>query len=72
MRQHYNFGRQLRKEYIENQNFLSPTFNHTEIYIRSTNVNRTLMSAQALFMGFFPNGANLPVELEEQYLLPAY
>ena len=72
MRQHYNLGRQLRKEYIENLNFLSPAFNHEEIYIRSTNVNRTLMSAQSLFMGFFPNGASLPVELEEQYLLPAY
>jgi len=25
-----------------------------------------------MFMGFFPNGASLPIELDEKYLLPAY
>ena len=57
MRQHYNLGAKLREEYITNLSFLTPLFNHTEIRIRSTDLNRTLMSAQSLFMGFFPGNS---------------
>jgi hypothetical protein len=45
MRQHYNLGQQLRQEYILEQHFLSPIYNHSQIYVRSTDADRTLMSA---------------------------
>jgi len=42
IRQHYALGSWLRKLYINDLQFLSPNFNHTEIFVRSTDVNRTL------------------------------
>ena len=43
MRQHYYLGRQMRKEYIEEKKFLSSELNFTEVFVRSTGVNRTMM-----------------------------
>ena len=40
MRMHYILGKIFRKKYIEEDKLLSPKFNHSEIYIRSTDLNR--------------------------------
>lgn len=50
-RQHYAFGKWLRQRY---SNLLSRDFDPTEIYVRSTDVDRTLMSAQANLAGLYP------------------
>ncbi|CAH0716507.1 unnamed protein product, partial [Brenthis ino] len=50
-RQHYALGKWLRKRY---SHLLSKEFDPTEIYIRSTDVDRTLMSAQANLAGMYP------------------
>jgi hypothetical protein len=42
MRQHENFGKMLRKDYIENLGFLSDTFQAGSIDVISTDVNRTI------------------------------
>ena len=50
MRMHYLLGVAIRKKY---KNFLSLNYNPNEIYIISTNVNRTLVSAYSNLEGIF-------------------
>mmetsp|Transcript_23952 Transcript_23952/g.23702 ORF Transcript_23952/g.23702 Transcript_23952/m.23702 type:complete len:323 (+) Transcript_23952:178-1146(+) len=59
MRQHYMNGVQLRQRYIIDQSFLKPNYDSTEIYVRSTDVNRTIMSAESLLSGLYPNGPTI-------------
>ena len=42
MRQRYLLGRYNRKRFIEDAGFLSETYTPGEIYMQSTNVNRTM------------------------------
>ncbi|EGR29811.1 hypothetical protein IMG5_148380, partial [Ichthyophthirius multifiliis] len=71
MRQHYNFGRQIREEY---KDFLPQKYNHSQIYIRSTDVNRTYLSASSHLQGMFPEGTGelLPLNLLQNYTLPPF
>ena len=52
-RQHYVLSQYVRKRYIEEKEFLSSTYNPEEIFVVSTSVNRTMMSAYAEVLGFF-------------------
>jgi len=53
--QHIALGAQLRALYVDHHKFLSSNLNTQEIYIRSTDIYRTIQSAQANFLGFFPS-----------------
>lgn len=48
--QHYHLGQWLRQRY---SSLLSQTYNKDEIYIRSTDVDRTLMSALSNLAGLY-------------------
>ncbi len=50
-----NLGRSLRRKYIEEHKLLDPTYNPSELFVRSTESRRTIESAQSFFVGMFPN-----------------
>ena len=54
MRQHFILGRLIRKLYIEDEKFLSPTYNNTELYLISSEFNRTKSSLVSHLQGLYP------------------
>lgn len=74
MRQHYNLGRALRKIYIEENQFLSPNFNPEEMFVQSTDVNRTIVSVLSQLYGFYPlgSGPKLPEGLNTSFEEPPF
>ena len=52
----YLLGVKIRKRYVEKYKLLSEQYNPQEIYIRSTDVNRTIESIESLLQGLYPKG----------------
>uniref|UniRef100_A0AC34FI71 Acid phosphatase n=1 Tax=Panagrolaimus sp. ES5 TaxID=591445 RepID=A0AC34FI71_9BILA len=58
MEQHVYLGRnRLKARYIDELKFLSPYYNSHEIYVRSTDVNRTIASAMSNMFGMYGENA---------------
>uniref|UniRef100_A0A3Q0SAQ3 Acid phosphatase 6, lysophosphatidic n=1 Tax=Amphilophus citrinellus TaxID=61819 RepID=A0A3Q0SAQ3_AMPCI len=77
MQQLYELGKRLRRRYIEESAFLSSTFNPDEVYVRSTNIVRTIESAKCLVAGLFQQKQKaivpiLTTEAESEILYPNY
>nr|XP_033784554.1 lysosomal acid phosphatase [Geotrypetes seraphini] len=51
MKQHWNLGKRLKTRYT---GFLNASYDRQEIYIRSTDCDRTLMSAEVNLAGLYP------------------
>uniref|UniRef100_A0A7E4V8L6 acid phosphatase n=1 Tax=Panagrellus redivivus TaxID=6233 RepID=A0A7E4V8L6_PANRE len=56
MQQHVDLGQNLRKRYVDTLKFLSGEYKNHEVYVRSTDVNRTLISAMSNLIGMYPDG----------------
>ena len=69
-------GNELRKKYIDQIHLIHPTYQKQDLYVRSSDVDRCLMSAQSLLRGLYPKGEPLPpvhtVPQSEEYLLRGY
>ena len=63
MRQHFLLGFRNRKKY---SNFISEIYDPKEIYIMSTDTNRTLMSAYSQLQGFYPAGTGPKLNIMQQ------
>jgi len=54
MRQRYLLGRYARERYTEKYKLLDSDYNEGQIFIQSTDVNRTIQSAYSELLGLYP------------------
>jgi lysosomal acid phosphatase len=62
IQQEYQLGVKFRAYYVDRYHLLPPIYTNGILFARSTDVDRTLMSAQMVLMGLYPpgTGPNLP------------
>ncbi|KAL4438068.1 hypothetical protein ABPG74_016847 [Tetrahymena malaccensis] len=72
MRQLYLLGKKIRRNYITDQNFIDQQYNKQQIHVQSSNVNRTLQSAQSFMLGLYPigTGFQIPTGVKSELLSP--
>lgn len=70
MRQHYLIGSELRQRYVLDQEVISAPFNETTVWIQSSDVNRTLMSAESQMTGLFPQGPSIDFDQAAAFVPP--
>jgi len=56
MRQRHLLGRHTRERYTQQYSLFSPDFIDGEVYMQSTDVDRTLQSGYSELMGIYPPG----------------
>eukprot|EP00188_Purpureofilum_apyrenoidigerum_P006101 Plantae.Rhodophyta-Purpureofilum_apyrenoidigerum.ctg8871.p1 GENE.Plantae.Rhodophyta-Purpureofilum_apyrenoidigerum.ctg8871~~Plantae.Rhodophyta-Purpureofilum_apyrenoidigerum.ctg8871.p1 ORF type:complete len:545 (+),score=66.42 Plantae.Rhodophyta-Purpureofilum_apyrenoidigerum.ctg8871:138-1637(+) len=59
MKQTKNFGQELRQRYVEDYKLLQSGYDHFETHARSTDVDRTLVSAMGVMAGLYPGGSSV-------------
>lgn len=63
-KQHFDLGAYIRKRYIEDNRLLNASYDEREVYVQTTYLNRTYLSALYQLMGMFPE--NGPHRLDFQ------
>lgn len=71
MQQEYQLGVSLRKKYVNQYHLLPADYQAETIYVRSTDMNRTLMSATSFLLGLYPLGSGATLANSKQFALPA-
>jgi len=56
MNQLYRLGDKMRSKYISELGFIPRNYSNKSLYVRSTDKDRTLMSAQSFLLGLYPLG----------------
>lgn len=67
VRAHYDLGARLRDRYVTKHKFLSGRWNVSEVYVRASGIDRTIMSANAQMGGMFPRGSGQVFDVREQF-----
>jgi hypothetical protein len=62
MTEHVVLGGRLRKHYIDEMQFLNASYHRDEIYVRSTDVDRTLISAISNLIGFYGQSPRVDID----------
>ncbi len=70
MQQEYELGVKFRKKYIDDLQLLPEMYQKDTLYVRSTDLDRTLMSAQSLLLGLYPHGTGPKHHVAENHALP--
>lgn len=70
MNQEFQLGTQLRKQYVEQTHLLPAHYTTETVYVRSTDMNRTLMSAESMLMGLYPPGTGPLLSANKKPALP--
>lgn len=70
MKQEFNLGKKLRNLYVKQYRLLSPEYTNDSVYVRSSNFNRTLMSAESLLFGLYPLGTGPKLDNSNIAALP--
>ncbi|HLD17039.1 MAG TPA: histidine phosphatase family protein [Coxiellaceae bacterium] len=70
MRQEYQLGSHLHALYIDQYHLLPPTYLPETMYVRSTNYDRTLMSAESFLIGLYPLGTGPTLPSSKTPALP--
>lgn len=71
MQQEYQLGLKLHQRYMVDNRLLSSSYQPNTIYVRSTDYDRTIMSAQSLLFGLYPLGTGPASPKSSQPALPS-
>jgi len=66
-----DFGSYLRDRYVGKNKLLDENYNHYETHVRSTDVDRTLVSSMAVMAGLYP-GRSIAPEFDGTVLVPIH
>eukprot|EP01090_Pellita_catalonica_P005596 TRINITY_DN1572_c0_g1_i1.p1 TRINITY_DN1572_c0_g1~~TRINITY_DN1572_c0_g1_i1.p1 ORF type:complete len:400 (+),score=40.09 TRINITY_DN1572_c0_g1_i1:335-1534(+) len=77
--EHFKLGTKFREQYVTSQHLLSPEYKASEIYLRSTDITRTIQSAESQILGLYPPTQSIQAQIipiniitpSEEDLLPA-